>query len=87
MKSRRRVIQALIASTIAIIIITVMPLEVHSQYTYQSSLIQKEKGSVNGTGIGGTGIAFDKVVLSYICNLPRLAMKKNMTCMHYLKKL
>ena len=63
MKSRRRVIQALIASAIAIIIITVMPLEVHSQYTYQSSLIQKEKGSVNGTGIGGTGTIFDKVVL------------------------
>ena len=64
MKSRRRVIQAFIASAIGIIIIiTVMPLEVHSQFTYQSSLIQKEKGSVNGTGIGGTGTTFNKVVL------------------------
>jgi peptidoglycan/xylan/chitin deacetylase (PgdA/CDA1 family) len=61
MKSRRRVIQALIATAIAVIIITVMPLEVHSQYSYQSSLIQKEKGPVNGTGIGGT--TFNKVVL------------------------
>ena len=63
MKSRRRVIQALIASAIAIIIITVMPLEAHSQYTYQSSLIQKQRGSINGTGIGGVGTTFNKVVL------------------------
>jgi peptidoglycan/xylan/chitin deacetylase (PgdA/CDA1 family) len=63
MKSIRRVIQALIASAIAIIIITVMPLEAHSQYTYQSSLIQKERGSINGTGIGRVGTTFNKVVL------------------------
>jgi Polysaccharide deacetylase len=59
----RRIIQALIASVIAIIIITVMPLEAHSQNTYQSSLIQKERGSINGTGIGGVGTTFNKLVL------------------------
>jgi hypothetical protein len=69
MKSRRRVIQALIASAIAIIIITVMPLEVHSQYTYQSSLIQKEKGSINGTGIGGTGSTISMIDMVKLINI------------------
>jgi hypothetical protein len=61
MKSTRRITQALITSAIAIIIIiiiTVMPLEAYSQYTYESSLIQKEKGSVNGTGIVWGGYYF-----------------------------
>ncbi|HMH10565.1 MAG TPA: polysaccharide deacetylase family protein [Candidatus Nitrosopolaris rasttigaisensis] len=63
MKSRRRVIQALIASAVAMRIITVMPLEAHSQYTSQSPLIQNKKVSINGTGIGGVGTTFNKVVL------------------------
>jgi len=63
MKSRRRVIQALIANAVAMRIITVMPLEAHSQYTSQSSLIQNKKVSINGTGIGGVGTTFNKVVL------------------------
>ena len=65
MKSRRSVIQALIANAIAIIIITVMPLEAHSQYTSQSSLIQNKKVFINGTGIGGVGTTFNKVVLLF----------------------
>jgi peptidoglycan/xylan/chitin deacetylase (PgdA/CDA1 family) len=63
MKSRTRVIQALIANAIAIIIITFMPLEAHCQYTSQSSLIQNKKVSINGTGIRGVGTTFNKVVL------------------------
>jgi len=62
MKSRRGIIQAVTISAIAIII-TATSSEAHSQYTNQSSLNQKEKGSINGTGIVGVGTTFNKVVL------------------------